>query len=112
MARKLVVIAWNMLSRGEDYAFARPSLHREKLRRFELILGAERQQGKCLSSAGRTFATIDQRKAEKELAAQAETAYHRLMADWQPAKKKAGVGATPGRASQKPSTGKAARQTH
>jgi len=111
VARKLVVIAWNMLSRGEDYAFARPSLHREKLRRFELILGAERQQGKRLSSAGRTFATIDQRKAEKELAAQAETAYLRLMADWQPTKKKAGAGATPGRASQKPSKGTAARQT-
>ena len=26
VARKLVVIAWNMLSRGEDYAFARPTL--------------------------------------------------------------------------------------
>lgn len=111
VARKLVVVAWNMLHRDEDYAFARPSLHREKLRRFELMLGAPRQQGKRLSTTGRTFATIDQRKAEKELAAQAETAYQRLMADWQPAKKKAGAGATPGRASQRPSKGKAARQT-
>jgi transposase len=110
VARKLVVIAWNMLHRGEDYAFVRPSLHREKLRRFELLLGAQRQQGKRLASAGRTFATIDQRKAEKELAAQAETAYQRLMADWQPAKRKAGAGATPGRASNRPSKGKAARQ--
>ena len=111
VARKLVVIAWNMLRRSEDYAFARPSLHREKLRRFELLLGAQRQQGKRLSPAGRTFARPAQCKAEKEMAAQAGAAYLRLIADRQPAKKKAGAGSTPGRASQKPSRGKAARQT-
>jgi transposase len=110
VARKLVVIAWNMLRRGEDYAFARPSLQREKLRRFELMLGAERQQGKRLTTVGRTFATVDQRRLEKDLAAQSESAYRRLVADWQPVNK-AGAGATPGRASQRPSRGKAARQT-
>jgi transposase len=36
VARKLAVI-WHMLSRDEDYAFARPSLVREKLRRAELM---------------------------------------------------------------------------
>ena len=46
VARKLAVIAWHMLSRGEDYAFARPSLTREKIRRLELMTGAERQKGK------------------------------------------------------------------
>jgi transposase len=110
VARKLVVIAWNMLRRREDYAFARPSLQREKLRRFELMLGAERQQGKRLTTSGQTFATVDQRRLEKELAAQSETAYRRLVADWQPVKK-AGAGATPGRASQGPSRGQVARQT-
>jgi len=110
VARKLVVIAWNMLRRGEDYAFARPSLQREKLRRFELMLGAERQQGKRLTTAGRTFATVDQRRLEKELAAQSETAYRRLVADWQPVNK-AGAGATPGRASHRSSKDIAARQT-
>ena len=110
VARKLVVIAWNMLRRGEDYAFARPSLQREKLRRFELMLGAERQQGKRLTSAGRTFATVDQRRLEKELAAQSEIAYRRLVADWQPVNK-AGAGATPGRASHRSSKDVAARQT-
>jgi transposase len=110
VARKLVVIAWNMLRRGEDYAFARPSLQREKLRRFELMLGAERQQGKRLTSAGRTFATVDQRRLEKELAAQSEIAYRRLVADWQPVNK-AGAGATPGRASHRSSKDIAARQT-
>jgi transposase len=100
VARKLVVIAFHMLRRGEDYAFSRPSLQREKLRRFELMLGAPRQQGKRLTSAGRTFATPEQRRLEKELVAQAETAYRRLMADWT-VSGKGGAGATPGRASQK-----------
>jgi transposase len=107
VARKLVVISWNMLRRREDYAFMRPSLHREKLRRFELMLGAPRQQGKRLATAGRTFATVPQRQLEKELAAQAEIGYRRLVADWTA---KGGAGATPGRASKRPSKGTATRQ--
>src|SRR3954469_22707818 len=45
-ARRRAVSAWHMLSRGEDYAFARPSLTREKLRKLELMTGAERRKGK------------------------------------------------------------------
>jgi hypothetical protein len=73
------------------------------------MLGADRQQGKRLTSAGRTFATVDGRRLEKELASQQEVAYRRLVADWQRGRK-AGAGATPGHASQRPSKGKAARQ--
>ena len=107
VARKLVVIAFHMLRRGEDYAFMRPSLHREKLRRFELMLGAPRQQGKRLATTGGTFATVPQRQLEKELAAQAEIGYRRLVADWTA---KGGAGATPGRVSKRPSKGTATRQ--
>jgi hypothetical protein len=46
VARKLAVIAWHMLSRREDYAFPRPSLTREKIRKLELATGAKRQKGK------------------------------------------------------------------
>jgi transposase len=98
VARKLALIAWHLLTRAEDYAFARPSLVREKLRLIELMLGADRQQGKRLSPAGRTFASVDGRRLEKELAAQHELAYRRLVADWQPNRPKTGAGATPGRA--------------
>ena len=104
VARKLAVIAWHMLSRGEDYAFARPSLTREKLRRLELMTGAEHQKGKRIG----VFATKEQHRLDKELAAQAELAYRRLVQDWQPAIK--GTGAAPGRASRRPSSGQAARQ--
>jgi len=104
VARKLAMIAWHLLSRNEDYAFARPSLTREKLRRLELMTGAEQQQGKRIG----VFATKEQHRLDKELAAQAELAYRRLVQDRQPAIK--GAGAAPGRASRRPSSGQAARQ--
>jgi transposase len=87
VARKLVVIAWHMLVRGEDYAFVRPSLVREKLRRLELLLGAERHRG---ARTG-VFAERVQHRLEKELAAQAEAAYERLVKDWVPSKTGAGA---------------------
>jgi transposase len=106
VARKLVVIAWHMLSQGEDYADARPSLMREKIRRLELMTGAEHRKGK--RGTVRVFATRQQHELDKELAAQAEIAYRRLVQDWQAATK--GAGAAPGRASSGPSSGQAARQ--
>jgi len=52
------------------------------------------------------------RPAERELAEQAETAYARTVRDWHAAaRSKLGASATPGRASQRPSKAKAARQT-
>jgi transposase len=42
VARKLAVLAWHLLTRGEDYAFARPGVVRRKLRAIELKAGAPR----------------------------------------------------------------------
>ncbi len=39
-ARKLTVLFWCMLTRGEDYAHQQPSLTRKKLRRLEITAGA------------------------------------------------------------------------
>ena len=108
-ARKMVAIVWHLLSRGENYAFARPALVREKIRRLELMLGAPRHQGR--SATARAHLKTHQRQAEHAVVEQAEQAYRRLVADWQSSRPKAGAGATPGRASQRPSKGKAARQT-
>ncbi len=95
--------------RDQDYAFARPSLTRQKTRRLELLAGApplpRRHGGPPVSP------TSSQRAAERELQAQAELAYRRLVDDWRTtASPKGGAGATPGRAPNKPSKGKAARQ--
>jgi transposase len=99
VARKLVVLFWHLLTKEEDYAFGRPTLTRKKLRQLELSAGAPRGQGE----PGVWAANKAQRQAELELARQAEAAYRRLVADWQPKK---GAGATPGRASSGRQSGK------
>jgi transposase len=43
-ARKLACLFWCLLSRGEDYAFAQPSLTKKKMRRLEPQAGAARYQ--------------------------------------------------------------------
>jgi hypothetical protein len=95
--------------REEDYAFQRPSMTRNKIRRLELLAGAPPRKGKAGVAGGKSKKLWD---AERELSRQAETSYRRLTADWRatgPAKK-VGAGATPGRASQRPSMRQAARQ--
>jgi transposase len=105
-ARKLACLFWCLLTREEDYAYAQPSLTRKKLRRLELTAGAER--GKV--APGLWAANKAMRRAERELARQAEVAHKRTVADWRAQKGKKGAGATPGRASRGPSSGQAARQ--
>jgi transposase len=107
VARKLAVLAWHLLTRGEDYAFARPGLVRRKRRAMELKAGAPRAKpGPNPDPIWNTTSDA----AEKRLAEQAEAAYRRLVADWRAGGPKAGAGATPERASQRRSKGKAARQ--
>jgi transposase len=105
-ARKLACLFWCLLTREEDYAYAQPSLTRKKLRRLEITAGAPRYTPEA---AGTWHANEAVRQAERELARQAEVAYARTVRDWHAAK--AGASATPGRASQRPSKGTAARQT-
>jgi transposase len=107
-ARKLVVLFWHLLSSEQDYAFARPAMTRNKVRQLELRAGAPSQKGRKGIAGGKSKAVFE---AERELSRQAEAAYLRLISDWRssgPAR--GGAGATPGRASQRPSRGKAARQ--
>lgn len=107
-ARKLVVLFWHLLTSEQDYAFARPAMTRNKIRKLELLTGAPSQKGRKGIAGGKSKARYE---AERELSRQAETAYRRLMSDWKSSgPSKGGAGATPGRASNQPSKGKAARQ--
>src|SRR4051794_21827199 len=45
-ARKLACLFWCMLTGGEDYAYAQPSLTRKKLRRLDLTAGAPRRRAR------------------------------------------------------------------
>jgi transposase len=108
-ARKLVVLFWHLLTREEDYAFARPATTRNKVRRLELLTGAAPQKGRQGIAGNKSKALYE---AERELSRQAEAAYRRLISDWQASgPRKLGAGTTPGRAFSGPSKGKAARQT-
>jgi hypothetical protein len=108
-ARKLTVLFWHLLTNEQDYAFARPAMTRNKIRKLELAAGAPPQKGRHGIAGGKSKKVFE---AERELSRQAETAYRRLISDWTASGPgKAGAGATPGRASQRPSKGNAARQT-
>lgn len=100
VARKIAVIAWHLLTKGEDYAFGRPSLTRAKIRAAERKAGAPRLSNRHRGQ--RISATAEERQAEREFAERGERAYRRLTADWasnRPPKEKVGASATPGRAS-------------
>jgi transposase len=109
VARKLVVIAWHVLTKNQDYAFKRPAALAEKIRTLELTAGADTRRGR--RQGDRVRVSPERRRLDKQLAEQAEIAYRRLVTDWQASKPKAGAGATPGRASSRPSKRQAARQT-
>ena len=107
-ARKLACLFWVLLWRQQDYAFGQPSLTAKKIRRLEITAGAPRWHER----RGVWIAHRLLRDAELDLARQAEHAYAQTVRDRQAAGAiKAGASVTPGRASQRPSKGKAARQT-
>src|SRR5438874_2200790 len=95
-ARKLAVLFWCMLTRGEDYAHQQPSLTKKKLRRLEITAGAQRY-----TKAARGIWSSNQaiRQAERELAAQAQASYERMVRDRNAASpaRKAGASVTPER---------------
>jgi hypothetical protein len=93
-ARKLAVLCWQMLSRGEDYAYARPSLVAKKRRTLELKAGAPPRRGQR-GSAYR-YSLREVREAERAMSAQAELAYEKLTARWQKSPAAGGAGAATG----------------
>jgi transposase len=78
-ARKLACLFWCLLTRGEDYAYAQPSLTKKKMRRLELAAGAPRWQG------GHDVWSTNEamRQAERDLARQAQHAYECTIQDRQ-----------------------------
>lgn len=83
-ARKLAVLCWHLMIKGEDYAFAMPSLVAHKHRKLELRAGAPAARGRKGPTADYSLKAV--RAAERDLATQAETAYRTLVANWHPAR--------------------------
>jgi transposase len=83
-ARKLAVLCWHLVTKDEDYAFARPGLNAHKRRKLELAAGAPRAHGR----RGTGFAYNDKtfRRREHDLVEHHERAYEVMIANWQPNK--------------------------
>ena len=81
-ARKLTVIIWHLLTKGESYVWARPSLHAKKLRDLELKAGHKAARGQ--KGAAYAYNIKSHREEERRWVEQAETAYARFVAGWNP----------------------------
>lgn len=79
-ARKLAVLIWHVLSKGQEYAFARPAFQAMKLRKVALKAGAPREYGKA--GPGRDYWIKEIRHREMEYVKRAEDAYAKMVAAW------------------------------
>ena len=94
-ARKLAVLCWHLIAKGEDYAYGRPSLLAQKLRRLELRAGMPSRRGQRGSTHAYNLKEV--RARERALSEQGEIAYKQLVADWQAKRPaRAGAGAATG----------------
>jgi len=71
VARKLATIAWHLLTKQEDYAYARPALTHRKLRQAELAAGAPKRSNPRGSRGPATPDRPAQWHREREVAEQA-----------------------------------------
>ena len=91
VARKLAVIIWHLLTRGEDYAWVRPALHAKKLRELELRAGEPARRGQRGTAYAYNLSRT--RREEKRRAEQAETVYRRMTEGWSRRGRRAPTGA-------------------
>lgn len=85
VARKMTVLCWHLVTKDQDYAFARPSLTAHKRRKLELAAGAKSKRGP-VAGASHDYHVKELRDAEKALVEHAERAYEVAVAHWQPQK--------------------------
>jgi transposase len=91
VARKLAVIIWHLLKRGEDYAWVRLALHAKKLRDLELRSGQPARRGQRGMAYKYNLSRV--RLEERRRAEQAETVYKRQTEAWTRRGKRAPTGA-------------------
>jgi hypothetical protein len=83
VARKLAVLCWHMLTKGEDYRWARPSLVAHKRRQMELAAGKPPKKGNARGPAY-AYNVKALRNQEMEIAERAQESYEHFVAAWQP----------------------------
>lgn len=90
-ARKLATLVWHLLTKEEDYLWARPALLANKLRSLELKAGASQAKGRRGSAYGYNLRSV--REQERAWVEQAERAYEHLVDQWQQKGRKQRTGA-------------------
>jgi transposase len=81
VARKLSVLCWHLLTKDEDYLWARPALVANKTRAMELQAGRPQRKGNKRGTAY-AYNVKTLRDQEMQLAEQAERNYARFVARW------------------------------
>lgn len=92
VARKLAVLVWHLLTKGEDYAWASPALMARKRRSMELAAGMPSERGKKGASAD--YNLPHRRRADRAGAELSEIAYRRMMEGWRRKSRQKSAGAT------------------
>lgn len=98
LARKLTVLCWHLLTREQDYLWARPALVAKKAREMELRAGLPQKKGNRRGAAY-AYNVKELRAQEAEVARQAERVYEQFVSRWKnrPPKASANVsGRAPG----------------
>src|SRR5579883_2121602 len=90
VARKLTVLCWHLLTKGEDYLWARPALVANKTRAMQLQAGHPQQKGSRRGPAD-AYNIKALRDREMLIAAQAEQSYERFVSQWKPRRPKTGA---------------------
>ena len=81
----MTVLAWHLVTKNQDYAFARPGLLTHKRRKLELAAGAPSRRGNY-GQPGAAYNNKQRRNEEAAAAERAERAYEVLVPHWQPRK--------------------------
>jgi transposase len=90
VARKLTLLCWHLLMKGEDYLWARPALVASKTRAMQLQAGHPQQKGSRRGPAC-AYNIKALRDREMLIAAQAEQSYERFVSQWKPRRPKTGA---------------------
>ncbi|WP_299952064.1 IS110 family transposase [uncultured Ruegeria sp.] len=81
-ARKLTVVIWHMLSKGEEYIWSRPALLDWKLRKLELTAGYPSHRGGGTKGSAADYSLKSVRDREREAVGHAEEVYRRFVIKW------------------------------
>jgi hypothetical protein len=83
VARKLTVLCWHLLTKQEDYHWARPALVANKMRAMELQAGRPQKKGNKPGPA-HAYNVKALREQEMRIAEQAARSYERFVERWKP----------------------------